>query len=179
MRMNGMPARQILRTLPRTEHVLAAHRTVVLVLVRHAIVGAVDGGGDAHAALGAVTEVGLAADAAEAALVAVEGTFGEGHPYVAFGAVVLGEGYFALDALVGFAILPPSALLTNHLRHRKPIHRSAPRAHLVVTHPTPEGAAAARRYDVAFSFVVHAGDHLVRIVVAVVGIAASESCSCS
>jgi len=100
MRVNGVPARQILRTLSRREHVLATHRAVILVLVLHAAVGVVDAGGDAHAALDAVAEVFASADAAEAALVTVEGAFVEGHPDVAFGAVVLGEGDSAFDAFV-------------------------------------------------------------------------------
>ena len=40
-------------------------------------------------------------DAAEVALVVVEGTLVEGHPDVAFGAVVLGEGDSAVCACVG------------------------------------------------------------------------------
>jgi len=161
MRVNGVPARQILRTLSRREHVLATHRAVVLVLVLHAAVGVVDAGGDAHAALDAVAEVFASADAAEAALVAVEGTFVEGHPDVAFGAVVLGEFDFAFDAFVGLAILTSMTLLTNHLPNCKSIHRlSAIRsAHLIVTHATSEYEFAARSDDVAFTFVVHACHH--------------------
>ena len=100
VRVYGVTARQVLGALAGGEHVLPAHRAVVLVLVRHAGVGVVHGGGDAHAAAGAVAEPFAPADAAEAALVAVEGTLLEVHPDVALGAVVLGEGYSAADARI-------------------------------------------------------------------------------
>lgn len=98
VRVDGVSARQVLRALPAGKHVLAAHRAVVLVLVRHAVVGVEGACGDAHAAPGAVAELVAPADAAEAALVAVEGLFAEFHPDVALGTVVLGEGDSALEA---------------------------------------------------------------------------------
>mmetsp|Transcript_33138 Transcript_33138/g.69608 ORF Transcript_33138/g.69608 Transcript_33138/m.69608 type:complete len:194 (+) Transcript_33138:405-986(+) len=189
MRVNGVAARQILRTLSRREHVLATHRTVVLVLVLHAAVGVVDAGGDAHAALDAVSEVFLSAYAAEAALVAVERAFVEGHPDVAFGAVVLGEGDSAFDAFIALAVLTSMTLLANHLPYRESIHRlpAIPPAHLVVTHPTSEDASAARCDDVAFSFVVYARYDFLLMVVVVdgggIGIGSTDdvasSCCCS
>jgi len=162
MRVNGMPTGQILRTLAGGEHVLATHRTAVLVLVRHAIVRFVDGGGDAHAAFGAVAEVVPSADAAEAALVAVEGTFVEGHPDVAFGAVVLGEGDSAVCACIGLAGLAGVALLANNLLYRKPIHRTACHTHFIMTDATAKHSSTAWSDDVAFSFIMNACHHFYR-----------------
>eukprot|EP00578_Thalassiosira_sp_NH16_P005869 CAMPEP_0181132892 /NCGR_PEP_ID=MMETSP1071-20121207/31243_1 /TAXON_ID=35127 /ORGANISM="Thalassiosira sp., Strain NH16" /LENGTH=114 /DNA_ID=CAMNT_0023219267 /DNA_START=1230 /DNA_END=1571 /DNA_ORIENTATION=+ len=107
--------------------------------------------GNAHATPRAVPKVLPAAHAAEAALVAVKRTFLERHPYVAFRAVVLGEGDLAFDAFVGLAILPSPALLTYDLLDREPVHRTARRMvcalrhDIVVTYPAPEYPPAARR----------------------------------
>ena len=100
VRVYGVPAREVLRGLAAAEHVLAAHGAGRLVLVLEAGLGVVDADRDAHAAPVAVPVFLGAADAAETALVAVEGAFAEGHPDVALIAVVLGERDAALDAVV-------------------------------------------------------------------------------
>mmetsp|Transcript_8601 Transcript_8601/g.19333 ORF Transcript_8601/g.19333 Transcript_8601/m.19333 type:complete len:333 (+) Transcript_8601:195-1193(+) len=159
MSVNGMPTRQILRTLTRREHVLATDRAVVFVLVRHAIVGIVHGDGYAHAALGAVAKVVTSPHAAETAFVAVEGTFVEGHPNVAFGTVVFGKGDSTTRACIRLARLAGIALLANNFLNPEPIHGTARRAHLIMTYPTAKHMSAAGSYHVAFTFVMYACHH--------------------
>jgi len=74
--MYGMATRQVLRRLARREHVFAADRTVVLVLVLEALVRVKDTDRDAHAAFATMTESFDATDAAKAALLAMKGLFG-------------------------------------------------------------------------------------------------------
>ncbi len=51
MGVNGVPARQILRTLSTAKHIFTADGTIVLVLVLEALVAFKDANADAHAAL--------------------------------------------------------------------------------------------------------------------------------
>lgn len=76
VRMDRVAAGQILRGEAGGVHVFTADGAGVFVLVLEAAVCFVEGDGDAHAAFVAVSEVGLASYAAEAAFVAVEGFFG-------------------------------------------------------------------------------------------------------
>lgn len=56
MCVNGVTTREVLGRLAGREHVLAADRTVVLVLVFEALVGFKDTDGDTHAAFLAVSK---------------------------------------------------------------------------------------------------------------------------
>jgi hypothetical protein len=84
----------------RTEKGSPEGTYIVLVLVSEALVRVKDGDRDAHAALVAVPEGLNAADAAEAAQIAMERLLRHGHPQVANVAVVLPEHCLAVRALV-------------------------------------------------------------------------------
>ena len=112
VRVYGVPAREILRSLTGAEHVLAAHGAGRLVLVLEAGVGVVDTNRDAHVATVAVSVFFRAADAAEAALFAMEGALAQGHPYIALIAVVLSERDATLDA----AVRPEKEMLLGIIR---------------------------------------------------------------
>jgi len=100
MRVYRVSAGQILRRLAGREHVLAAHRTIVLVLVTEALVRVKDGDGDAHATLVAVPEGLHPTNAAKPALRAMERLFGHGHPKVAGATMVLTKDRLAVGALI-------------------------------------------------------------------------------
>ena len=95
-----MSAGQVLRRLAAAKHVLATHGTIILVLVLEALVRLEDAHGNAHTALVAVAKVFRTADAAKAALLAMEGFLGQGHPEIATAAMVLSEDRLAIYALV-------------------------------------------------------------------------------
>lgn len=75
VRMNGVSAGQILRRLARREHVFAAYRTVVLVLVLEALMRTVDADRDAHAALIAMPKGLHSTHPAKATLRTMKGLF--------------------------------------------------------------------------------------------------------
>jgi hypothetical protein len=74
--VNGVSARQVLWRLTRGEHVLAADRTVVLVLVLEALVGIKDADRNAHATLLTVAKGFDAPNAAKPTLNAMKGLLG-------------------------------------------------------------------------------------------------------
>ena len=118
---------------------------------------------DAHAAPVAVAERFASADAAEAAVFAVEGTLALDHPQVAYVAVVLPEldGAVGVDAAVAGG-LAGLAVLAHNLLDGEAVHGAVAggRGHLVVTDPAAKDLVAARSNDVAPPLVVDAGDGL-------------------
>ena len=161
--VDGVAAGQVLGRLAGGEHVFAAHGTVVLVLVLHAVVIVVDVDRDAHAAPVAVAERFATADAAEAAVFAVERPLALDHPQVADVAVVLSEldGAVGIDAAVGRR-LARLAVLANDLADGEAVHGAVARrrGHLVVADAAAEDLVAARGDDVAPPLVVDARDGL-------------------
>ena len=161
--VDGVAAGQVLGRLAGGEHILAAHGTVVLVLILHAVVIVVDVDRDAHAAPVAVAERFATADAAEAAVLAVERTLALDHPQVADVAVVLSEldGAVRVDAAVGRR-LARLAVLANDLADGEAVHGAVARrrGHLVVADAAAEDLVAARGDDVASPLVVDARDGL-------------------
>jgi hypothetical protein len=74
--VNGVSARQVLWRLTRGEHVLAADRTVVLVLVLEALMGVKDADRNAHATLLAVAKGFHTPNAAKSTLNTMKGLLG-------------------------------------------------------------------------------------------------------
>lgn len=100
MCVDGMTTGQILGRLTRGKHVLAADRTVVLVLVLKTVVTDEDIGADTHATLATMSEGFCSTDSTETTFVAVERFFVFGHPKVADIAVVFTKDCIAVDANV-------------------------------------------------------------------------------
>jgi hypothetical protein len=95
-----MATGQILRCLAAAEHVFAADRAVIFVLVVHAIVNSINRIGNAHATRIAMVEVFTSTDTAKSTFLAMKRLLVHCHPKVAYRAVILSELDATMSALI-------------------------------------------------------------------------------
>lgn len=100
VRVDRVPAGQVLGRLPRAEHVFDTHRARILVLVAYALVSRKDAHADTHAALITVTKCLDSAHSAQSAKVAMERFLAHRHPQVAYAAMVFPKWSMAVHALI-------------------------------------------------------------------------------
>jgi len=154
--MDRMAAWQILWRLTRRKHVFSADGTVVFILVLEAPMGFENINRNTHTTFRAMTEVFLATDSAEAALVTMERFFGLAHPQITLDTMIFPELNFAIDTLIR-CHLPRATEFTNNFSNQEAIHgRVSRRTSFVVTNPAPNHSSAAGRNDIAVPVVVAA-----------------------